>query len=280
MMISVIMSCHNSNQQYLKESIESILGQTYGDFELLVADNGVEFNLQEFINGFKDTRITYIDNGGNIGPQASYDKLASLAQGEYVAIQDHDDVSRPDRLMVEKIALDNHPEIMSVSGLIHIFGKYDKDDGEPMETERVKQELIFYQPIKQPTFMKRKEFCNKYRYGDRFELYDYEFWSRTREIPHLILGNIVLNYRKSYLNSSKSRKDMIRREHAMIVGRNLYVIGINASVELCRALDPFNHKKHPESVLKEYEGHREKLLEHISNELYERKHKEILGKVQ
>lgn len=278
-MITVITSCHNSNTEYLRESINSILWQTYQDFEYLVADNGVEFDLKAFLSEFNDKRIRYIDNGGNIGPTKSYDNLAELAKGEYVAIQDHDDISLPDRLELEKQALDNEPTLMSVSGKIHIFGKYEKDDGEGMPPEQVKQELIFWQPIKQPTFMKRKEFCKEYKYAEDWFIYDYEFWSRTRKIPHRIIDRVLLKYRKEAGNSTRQRAARIRADHAKIVQRNLQEIGVNASIELCKALDPYNKKTCSPTCAVEFTKNKYKLLLHISQDLYQRKRDEILAKI-
>ena len=278
-MITVITSCHNSHPDYLRESIKSILGQTYQDFEFLIADNGVGFNLKEFLAEFNDKRIKYIDNYGNIGPTASYDKLADMAKGEYVAIQDHDDISLPDRLEVEKQALDNEPEIMSVSGKIHIFGRYEKDDGKAMAPEQVREELLFWQPIKQPTFMKRKEFCKQYKYDANYMIYDYEFWSRTRNIRHRIIDKFVLRYRKSASNSTRKRAIMIREQHAKITQRNLAGIGINASIELCQALDPYNHKPISAQTGLEFTKKCHALLKHISPELCLRKSEEVFAKI-
>ena len=278
-LISVITSCHKSNPSYLRESILSILNQTYDNFELLVANNGVDFNLEDFLTSFKDPRIKYIDNGGNIGPTASYDNLARIAKGKYIALQDHDDISLPHRLQVEKEALDKNPKIKSVSGRVHIFGtRREKDDGAGMDQKQVKEELIFWQPIKQPTFMKRKSFCKKYQYNPAWMIYDYEFWSRTRKEPHLILDTVMLKYCKSALNTGKDRSRNIRKEHALIVQRNLAALGISASIELCRALDPYNHERVTLDTLLEFKEHTPKLLRHISEDLYDRKLKELLSK--
>ena len=279
-MISVIMSCHNSNQVYLKESIESILGQTYGDFELLVADNEVQFDLQAFLERFKDPRIKYIDNGGNIGPQASYDKLATLAKGEYVAIQDHDDIALPRRLELEKQTLDIKQGVESVSSAIHIFGgTREYDDGKHIDPTDLMGELIFWQPIKQPTWMKRKRFCEKYKYTPGWMIYDFEFWSRTREIPHWIIGEVLLKYRKSPSNSTAERARKIREDHWKVIKRNLESIGVKPTKELCQALDPFNHNKFSKEIIKEFEEHEGQLLKHIFQDLYDRKHAELKGKV-
>lgn len=243
-MISVIMSCHNSNLNFLTCSILSILNQTYTDFEFLIADNDAGFDLKKFLERFEDKRIKFIDNGGNIGAPVSYDNLADLAQGEYIAIQDHDDLSVPHRLEIEKEALDRNKKLQSVSGTINIFGgNREYLDGVAMKPEQVKGELLFWQPIKQPTFMKRKEFCNNYKYNPYYFIYDYEFWSRTREIPHEILPDCLLYYRKSVLNSSKERARKVREEHALITQRNLAQIGVIVPIQTCELIDPYNHKK-------------------------------------
>lgn len=275
-MISVIMSCHNSNQVYLKESIESILGQTYGDFELLVADNEVQFDLQAFLERFKDPRIKYIDNGGNIGPQASYDKLADLAKGEYVAIQDHDDIALPRRLEIEKMTLDIKQGVESVSSAIHIFGgTREYDDGKYIAPADLTGELIFWQPIKQPTWMKRKRFCKKYKYTPGWMIYDFEFWSRTREIPHWIIGEVLLKYRKSPSNSTAERARKIRAEHWVIIKRSLCELGIYHTDALCKALDPFNKEKITRDVVQEFKDSKDAFLRHIFADLYERKLSEL-----
>lgn len=277
-LISVIMSCHNSIPEQLKESIESILNQSYSNFELLVADNGETFNLKHFIDNFKDNRIKYIKNDPIIHPAASYDTLALLSKGIYVAIQDHDDISLPDRLQVEKEELDNNPSVQSVSSKIRMFGIINKDDGIAMEPEQVKQELLFSQPIKQPTFMKRKEFCNKYKYDSNWVIYDFEFWSRTRNIPHKIIDKILLKYRKDKGNSGKERFENIRKEHCLIVQRNMKELGLDFPIELCKMLDPFNHNKFNSNYVKIFKNSKDILLKHIDELLFNRKLKEIESK--
>lgn len=275
-MISVIMSCHKSNPDYLRESVLSILNQSYSDFEFLIANNGVDFDLKGFLADFKDDRIKYIDNGGNIGPTASYDNLADIAKGKYVAIQDHDDISLPNRLEIEKMVLDWRPNIQSVSGGIHIFGgKREYDDTVVLEANMIKQELLFWQPIKQPTFMKRKSLCQRYKYDPNYMIYDFEYWSRIRHEPHAILTAVLLKYRKSNLNTGNGRTKKIREEHAKIVRRNLATLGINAPIELCQALDPYDHHIFDKRILDVFVANREKLLKHISPYLYNRKLQEL-----
>ena len=270
------MSCYNSNINYLTESINSILNQTYQNFEFIIADNGLDFNLKSFLESFKDDRIRYIKNNPIMHPALSYDYLAYIAEGNYVAIQDHDDIALPYRLEYEKQALDAFPDIQSVSGGIHIFGiKKERNDCVAITPERLKQELIFWQPIKQPTWMKRKSFCDKYKYNSNWMIYDYEFWSRTRNISHFIFNEPLLKYRKSQLNSSKERSQNIRKEHALIVQRNLNELEINAPIELCQMLDPYNHNKNNYKFVQIFINNKDKLLKHISEDLYNKELKEI-----
>lgn len=278
-LISVIMSCHNSIKEQLKESIESILNQNYSNFEFLIADNGESFDLKSFIDDFKDSRIKYIKNTPIIHPALSYDNLAYISKGKYIAIQDHDDISLPERLQIQKEVLDNEPNLQSVSTRIHIFGKMNKDDGIAMNPEQLKQELLFWQPIKQPTFMKRKEFCNNYKYNFNGLCYDFEFWSRTRNIPHKIIDKILLNYRKDTGNSGKERFENIRKEHCLIIQRNLKEIGIEVPIELCKMLDPFNHNKFHKKYVDIFISNKNKLLKHIDEDLYNKKLNEIKQKI-
>lgn len=277
-LISVIMSCHNSIPSQLKESIESILNQSYSNFELLVADNGETFNLKQFLDSFNDNRIKYIKNEPLLHPAISYDNLASISKGKYIAIQDHDDISMLNRLEIEKEELDNNPDLQSVSGKIHIFGNRNCDDGIGMGPKQVKEELLFWQPIKQPTFMKRKEFCDSYKYEPKWMIYDYEFWSRTRLCPHKIIDNLLLNYRKDVGNSSKERGIKIRNEHCLIVQRNMKEIGLDFPIELCKMLDPFNHEKFNSKYIQIFKDSKDVLLSNISEVLYNRKLKEISAK--
>ena len=270
-MISVIMSCHKSNKQYLFAAVSSILGQTYKDFEFLVADNGGnDFGLKNFLQDFHDKRIIYVDNGGNIGAANSYNNLAKLAKGEYIAIQDHDDISVPQRLQEEKRALDALPSVQSVSSAITIFGegRKEKVDGQGMCPEDVRENLYFWQPIKQPTFMKRREFAKNYFYDEKYFIYDYEFWSRTKDFPHYIINDSLLFYRKSASNSTKERALKVRAEHALITQRNFAEIGVVLPIETCEMLDPYNHRKYPQIFVDIFAQQYVRITEYINPKLF------------
>jgi glycosyltransferase involved in cell wall biosynthesis len=96
--ISVLMPVYNA-EKYLKESICSILNQTYGDFEFLIINDGSTDKSEEIILSFKDERIVYHKNESNIKLIATLNKGIALARGKYIARMDADDISLPDRLL-------------------------------------------------------------------------------------------------------------------------------------------------------------------------------------
>lgn len=83
---------------YIRESIESILSQTFSDFEFLIVDNGSIYNSVEIIKAYKDLRITLICNTTNLGTSAALNKAIANASGTYIAIMHCDDISLPNRL--------------------------------------------------------------------------------------------------------------------------------------------------------------------------------------
>lgn len=98
-MISVLMSVYNSAKT-LPAAIDSVLGQTLGEFEFIICDDASTDHTWEVLCGYreKDPRIKIFQNAGNLGLGASLNRCLELAEGEYIARQDADDVSCPERL--------------------------------------------------------------------------------------------------------------------------------------------------------------------------------------
>lgn len=115
--VSVLTPVYNTNLKYLKECINSILKQTFTDFEFIILNDSPDNKeLEDFILSYSDKRIKYFKNEENIGISASRNKLISLASGEYLAIFDHDDISVLNRLELEVNYLDSHPYVGVVGG--------------------------------------------------------------------------------------------------------------------------------------------------------------------
>ena len=101
-LISVLLPVYNC-EQYLEKAIQSILDQTYTNFELLIIDDYSNDNSAEIINNFTkfDDRVSVIRNDDNLGITKSLNKLLSLAKGEFIARQDADDISQKERFHLQ-----------------------------------------------------------------------------------------------------------------------------------------------------------------------------------
>lgn len=121
--VSVLMPIYNTEEEYLREAIESILKQSFRDFEFLILnDSPWKQELDKIVLSYKDDRIKYLKNEANLGITPSRNKLIDMAKGEYLAITDHDDISLPYRIEKEVNYLDTHPNVGVVSSYIEIFG--------------------------------------------------------------------------------------------------------------------------------------------------------------
>jgi glycosyltransferase involved in cell wall biosynthesis len=107
------MSVYNG-EKYLREAIDSILKQTFTDFEFLIIDDTSTDRTSEILQSYNDPRIKIIRNSENLGLTKSLNIGLGLAEGEYIARMDADDVSLPDRFIEEVRYLDDHPDVALV----------------------------------------------------------------------------------------------------------------------------------------------------------------------
>lgn len=127
--VSVLTPLYNTNPKFLKEMIESILNQTFDDFEfILLNDSPNNKELKDIVLSYKDNRIIYIENEENIGISKSRNKLLELAKGEYIAIFDHDDISLPQRLEKQVDFLDKNPKVGIVGSNIIKYSNKKKSN--------------------------------------------------------------------------------------------------------------------------------------------------------
>ena len=123
--ISVIMSVYNG-EKYLREAIESIFNQTFTDFEFIIVNDGSADGSLDIIRSYDDDRIRLIDNEQNIGLTKSLNKALRFAEGEYIARQDADDVSLPNRLERQVNYLEKHPETAVLGTSVYLINENGK----------------------------------------------------------------------------------------------------------------------------------------------------------
>ena len=139
--VTVLLSVYN-DQKFIGQAVESILGQSYRDFELLIIDDCSTDDTVEVINKYDDPRIRLIVNEENIDISKSLNKGLKLARGQYIARQDSDDISISDRLLKQVKFLDDNPDIVAVGSRTEFIDAGGNHAG--YWNQEVSSEEIFY----------------------------------------------------------------------------------------------------------------------------------------
>lgn len=196
--ISVIMSVYNG-ESYLKDSIDSILNQTFNDFQFIIVNDNSNDSSKEIILSYADERIIYLENKQNIGLASSLNKAIKKAKGIFIARMDDDDIAYADRFRLQVDFLESNPKIGIVGTYANLIGdrtgirKHDK------ESDLLKLKSFFSCQFCHPTVMLRKAVLvdNNLNYNEAFTTaQDYELWSRLiRFTDFATIPQILLDYR-------------------------------------------------------------------------------------
>lgn len=182
--ISILLPAYNCSL-YIAQTIDSLLGQTFTDFELLIINDGSTDGTEQVILSYKDTRIRYLKNEGNKGLVFTLNRGIQEAAGTYIARMDADDIAMPTRLQLQKQWLDEHPNTAAIACTIRFIDGKGKEQGMWEEDEdtcsyqAIKKMLPRENCIAHPTIMIRKEIALAYPY-DPMQLHceDYDLWLR------------------------------------------------------------------------------------------------------
>jgi glycosyltransferase involved in cell wall biosynthesis len=181
--VTVLMPVYDS-EQYLREAIESILNQTYKKFEFLIINDGSTDSSRSIILSYKDNRIRLIDNEKNIGLTKSLNKGIKLANGEYIARMDADDISLPERLQKQLDYMEQNTRVGVCGSWYKIFDNKDRIVKTLQKSENIRISLFFKNSLGHSTVMIRKEhlLVNGLYYDESMEMaQDYFLWVRLSE---------------------------------------------------------------------------------------------------
>ncbi len=198
--VTVIMPIYNASQ-FLREAVESIISQTFYYFEVLIVDDGSTDGSAEIIKSYRDPRIKLIINKGNLGCWYSRNIGIQIAQGEYIALFDADDVCHPERLEKQVSFLDRNPDIAVVGSqarLIDEKGNVFATLNVPCCPEDIAQTLLEFMCIPNPSAMIRKCIFDKVGlYREDFPAAaDYDFFLRASEYYKLAnISEALIDYR-------------------------------------------------------------------------------------
>lgn len=228
--VSVLMPVYKTNPIYLKEAIESILSQTFEDFEFLIIDDcPQDKNCEEIIKRYQDKRIKYFRNEENLGISPTRNKLLDLAQGKYLAIMDHDDISLPERFEKEIKFLDDNPDY-GVCGCQHTLMSDNSIVKRPVTDFEIKKMLStsLACPLHHPCTMIRRAVItdNGIRYEDVFTpAEDYSLWLRLAKVTKLHNLPDVLFYYRNFNNTTAENLEKIQVRCAaaqMLINQKVY----------------------------------------------------------
>ncbi len=218
MEISVIMSTYKESIELLKKSIESILNQTYKDFEfIIILDDPTNNEHIECIEKYaqNDKRIRFFINKKNIGLTNSLNKALTLAEGKYICRMDADDISSLNRIAIQLEYINNNGYDL-IGGLSHMID----EDGKiiysikkvPTDLKKIKKCIRYNQVISHPTWFGKKEvfdYLNGYRSIPLCEDYDFTLRAILAGFKVSNINEVVLKYRMT--SSSISRSNLFEQ---------------------------------------------------------------------
>lgn len=225
--ISVLMCTYNETSKEIDEAIQSILNQTYTDFEfIIVCDNPDNYAMQEILDEYAktDRRIKIIVNEHNKGLAESLNVGLMVASGEYVARMDADDISLPERLMKQMDYLDQNPSCVIVSAQREDMDEEGNtiDCAPPclLSDREILEMLPYCSVITHPAVMfRKKEICDIGMYRNIRVAEDYDLWLRALTAGYCfhIMNDKLLRYRHRQNSITNSNLYRMYMYHTYIV---------------------------------------------------------------
>tara|TARA_B100001287_G_scaffold238699_1_gene212271 strand:- start:6926 stop:7942 length:1017 start_codon:yes stop_codon:yes gene_type:complete len=204
---SVVMSVYNGDE-FLPIAIESILQQTYKNFEFIIINDASTDNSLKTIQAYNDDRIIIIDNDKNIFLAASLNKGIKTSKGKYILRMDADDISMPDRLEKQVEYMERNPNIgisgtsSEIIGHGSGFGKYQQ------ESNQIKFNLLYECHLLHPTIIIRKDLIVEH------QLYYDESYRKNQDYELFVRGISLTDYGNlpDYLIKYRQTEENIKRE--------------------------------------------------------------------
>lgn len=231
--ISVIMAVYNG-EKFIKDTLNSIIAQTFKNFEFIIIDDGSIDNTHNIIKTFTDKRIKYLVNEKNKGTVESLNRGLLIAKGEFIARIDADDIAHTSRLEKQYHFLKSNPSISIIGCHINFINEQNDVIGKhifPINDNEIKAMVPFQAPFGGPCVMFRNKEFNQQnlRYVQEF-LYaeDYDLWQRAlTKLNGANYDEILLDYRIS--SSQVSNKHYAQQQIAdkKIKTNSLRILGLN-----------------------------------------------------
>ncbi len=202
--VTVFIPIYN-REAYVGAAIDSVLAQSFRDFELLLIDDGSTDRSVEVLRSYNDPRVRVVCNGRNLGQPETRNRGLALARGQYIAMLDSDDIARPDRLLRQVTFLDRYQDCVEVGGWtrsIDADGRLlKKTKRQPPASDDIHVQLLFRCSLSHTTIMGRTAVLQTYGYRKHFiRCQDYDL--HVRLARHHTMANIphILTYTRIHPN--------------------------------------------------------------------------------
>ena len=196
--VSVIASVYNC-EQYIGEMIDSVIAQTYTNWEMIIIDDASMDGTWNIIEQYNDERIIPIKNSANRGLPANLNKALDLAEGDYILRIDGDDMAYPERFQIQIEYMDKNPDVVLAGSYLRVIGNEGTVWVTPTTDDELRVGILIRQRFFHPTFIIRADSLkkNRIRYNEDF-IYaqDYELTYRLSRIGRI--GNVpyvLMRYR-------------------------------------------------------------------------------------
>lgn len=223
--VTVFIPAFNA-ERHIAEAIESMLAQSFTDFELLIIDDGSTDGTREVIAEYsKDPRLRFVVHDDNRGQSIVRNEGLDLARGEYIAFIDADDRCSRERLDIQVAYLDAHPDIAGVGSWMPRFDENGHelpavdDERDPLDWRDITCHFLVGCPIAQGSMMIRGRALSDYRYDPQFAASeDHELWSRM--IQTCRFSNLPLPLTQYRRHASQATT--ARLEEQLVMGRRVF----------------------------------------------------------
>jgi glycosyltransferase involved in cell wall biosynthesis len=222
--VTVLMPVYNG-EKYLREAIDSILNQTFTDFELLIINDGSTDESQKIIESYNDKRIRLVNNETNLKLIETLNKGLKLAKGEYIARMDCDDIAMPDRFKTQVDYMDSHKDVGVCGSYIKTFITGNKPRTRKLYTDsnEIRCTYLFWGCMAHPSVMLKKKLFsdNNLEYSKDFiHAEDYELWSRCLKlfnITNLPVPLLMYRVHKNSIGNANSGQQIESTVKSMLI---------------------------------------------------------------
>ncbi len=215
-LVSVLMPVYNG-EKYIKEAIDSILCQTFTDFELLICNDASTDRSMDIVRQYRDSRIKVLENQTNSGIVYTRNKLFTEAQGTYLSIMDCDDIAQKQKLEKQVLFLENHP----ACGICGTWARKINENLEtvghiqmPEEDADIRVNLLFQSSFVQSSVVLRKKLLSDLLYRQEFPVAeDYDLWERLSHLTQMHnIPEFLLYYRWHQQNTSQNQENLLAQK--------------------------------------------------------------------